>query len=96
MDIDKGTVIQVVGEAFNVAEGDLFNVPRGGGRGTPARCAARNIARETAAKFLGEIAEAFGLAHYGSVSGMNSRFTKQIQQDKSLGETVRKIEKTIN
>jgi chromosomal replication initiation ATPase DnaA len=53
------------------------------------------IARKTATKPLSEIAEAFGLAHYGSASGVISRFTKRMQQDKSLADMVREAEKTI-
>ena len=89
------TVMQVVGEVFTVAEADLFSVPQGRGQGNPARSAALYIARKTATNSLSEIAEAFGLAHYGSTSGMISRFTKRKQQDKSLEEMVRKVEKTI-
>ena len=44
---------------------------------------------------MSEIAEAFGLSHYGSASGMISRFAKRIKQDKSLDKMVRKVEKTI-
>ena len=89
------TVIQVVSEVFNVAEADLFTVPRGRGQGNPARGAALYIARKTAAKSLSALAEAFGLAHYGSASGMISRVAKRIQQNKSLEKMVRKVEKTI-
>jgi REP element-mobilizing transposase RayT len=95
MDIEMDTVIQAVSEVFNVTKEELFNVPRGRGQYNPARSAALYIARKTAAKTLSEIAEAFGLAHYGSVSGMISRFAKRMQQDKKLAEIVRDVEKAI-
>jgi REP element-mobilizing transposase RayT len=95
IDIDIDAVIQAVTEVFNVTEEELFIVRRGRGQDNPARSAALYLARKTAAISLGEIAEAFGLTHYGSVSGMISRFTKRMQQDKTLAETVRKAEKTI-
>jgi chromosomal replication initiation ATPase DnaA len=82
-DIGIETVIRAVSEVLNVTEADLFNVPRGRGQDNPARSAAVYLARKTAANPLGEIAEAFGLAHYGSVSGIISRFIKRVQHDKS-------------
>jgi putative transposase len=95
MEIDMYSVIQAVSEVFNVTESELFNVPRGRGQDNPARSAALYIARKTAAKPLSEIAEAFGLAHYGSVSGIISRFAKRMQQDKRLADLVKGVEKTI-
>jgi chromosomal replication initiation ATPase DnaA len=88
-------VIRAVSEVFNVTEADLFNVPRGRGQDNRARSAALYLARKTAAKPLGEIAEAFVLAHCGSISGIISRFIKRVQQDKSLANRVREVEKTI-
>jgi REP element-mobilizing transposase RayT len=94
-EIDIAVVIQVVTEVFNVTEAVLFNVPRGRGQDNPARSAALYLARKTAGKPLSEIAEAFGLSHYGSASGMISRFAKRIKQDKSLDKMVKEVEKTI-
>lgn len=95
MAIDIESVIQVVIRVFNVTEAELFNVPRGRGKDNPARNAALYIARKTAVKPLSEIAEAFGLAHYGSVSGMISRVAWRLQQDKKLLAKVGNAEKTI-
>jgi hypothetical protein len=41
-----------------------------------------DITRKTAAKPLGDIAEVFGLTHYGCVSGKISGIAKRMQQDK--------------
>ena len=95
IDIGIDDVIRAVAKVFNVTEAELFNVPRGRGQDNPARSAALYIASKTAGKPLGAIAEAFGLAHYGSVSGVISRFAKRIQQDKSLARLVRDAENTI-
>ena len=95
LDISIDKVIHAVAKVFGVKKTELFNVPRGRGQDNPARSAALYIARKTAGKPLSEIAEVFGLAHYGSVSGIINRFAKRIQQDKTLADMVRKAEKTI-
>ena len=80
---------------FGVSNGELFQVSRGRGKHSAARSAAIYLARKTAGKPLGEIAEVFGLSHYGSVSGIIGRFARQMQEDKVLAALVNKTEKTI-
>ncbi|MFV2057480.1 MAG: hypothetical protein ACC707_13495, partial [Thiohalomonadales bacterium] len=96
LDISFDEVIQAVTSVFQVTETSLFNVPRGRGRRNAARSAAIYVSHKKTGKPLSEIAEAFGLAHYGSVSGLTNRFAKQLEQDKSLRELVNSVNLIIN
>jgi REP element-mobilizing transposase RayT len=89
-------VVSAVMGVFDVAEAELFATPRGRGRDNPARSAALYLSRRAAGKPLAEIAERFGLAHYGSVSGLIGRFAKRLEVDKPLADMVEDVVKTIN
>ena len=89
-------IVRAVAHVFDVDEASIMTSRRGRGQQNPARSAALYLARRSAGQSLGEIAAAFGLGHYGSVSGMISRFDNAIKSNAPLGQQMVRITKIIN
>lgn len=89
-------IVRAVAHAFGVDEASIMTSRRGRGQQNPARSAALYLARRIAGQSLGEIAAEFGLGHYGSVSGMISRFDSAVKGDAQLGQKMARIAKIIN
>ena len=89
-------ILRAVTHAFEVGEASIMTSRRGRGQQNPARSAALYLARRIAGQSLGEIAAEFGLGHYGSVSGMISRFDSAIKSNVELSQKMGRIIKIIN
>jgi putative transposase len=95
-EIALDTIVEGVVQVFQVEREEIFHTPRGRGQENHARSAALYVSRKTAGLPLTNIAEYFGLGHYGSVSGANSRFEARMADDKQLLSKVMRLNKTIN
>ena len=89
-------ILRAVTHAFEVDEASIMISRRGRSQQNPARSAALYLARRIAGQSLGEIAAEFGLGHYGSVSGMVSRFDSAIKSNVELSQKMGRIIKIIN
>ncbi|SET36507.1 REP element-mobilizing transposase RayT [Nitrosomonas marina] len=89
-------IIQAVSLVFASPEKEILQAVRGRGMKSHARSAGIYCCRKFAGLSLNEIATAFGLSHYGSVSGSVARFERQICEDAGLAELVHEVEKKIN
>ena len=95
-DITLDTIVAGVVQVFQIQPEEIFHTPRGRGQENIARSAALYVSRKTAGLPLTTIAEYFGLSHYGSVSGANSRFEARMVDDKQLLSKVMRLNKAIN
>lgn len=95
-EITLGTIVEAVVQVFKIEPEDILLTPRGRGQENNARSAALYVSRKTAGLPLRTIAEYFGLSHYGSVSGANSRFEARMNKDKELASKLMILNKTIN
>ena len=92
-DITLDTIVAGVVQVFQIQPEEIFHTPRGRGQENIARSAALYVSRKTAGLPLTTIAEYFGLSHYGSVSGANSRFEARMVEDKQLLSKVMRLNK---
>ncbi len=95
-EITLDTVVESVVQVFQIEREEIFHTPRGRGQVNIARSAAIYVSRKSAGLPLTTIAEYFGLSHYGSVSGANSRFEARMDKDKGLVSKLMILNKTIN
>jgi len=89
-------LVQLVANAFSVEKPTILASKKGRGQKNEARSAAIYLCRKYAGYSLNEIAEYFGLNHYGSVSGLVKRFEYLLQEDRSLARRVNRLLKVIN
>ena len=90
------TIIQAVSIVFATPEEAILQMARGRGKKNIARSAAIYCCRKMAGLPLNEIAEYFGLSHYGSVSGSVTKFERQINANPAVEELVCKVENIIS
>ncbi len=95
-EITLDAVVTAVAQVFQIHPDKVLQTPRGRGQENLARSAALYVARKTAGQPLTAIATYFGLSHYGSVSGSNSRFELRMDGDKQLAQRMNRVHKTIN
>ena len=95
-DITLRSVVSYTAKVFDVTEQDILISARGRGRINVARGAALYLCRKHGGHSLTNIAEHFGLSHYGSASGAISRFDKLLAADDRLKKKVERLLKTIN
>jgi REP element-mobilizing transposase RayT len=95
-EISLNDVVRVSALVFSVPEATLYETPRGRGQLNTARSAAMYIGRKYGGHSLNEIAEYFGLNHYGSVSGAISRFDKLLVDNNDIQRKVERVLKTVN
>ncbi len=74
---------------------DILRPASGQRRRNRAREVALYMSREYGGLSLNEIAEYFGLTHYGSVSSVVSRYRSALQADPAKAKIIRKIRKQI-
>jgi putative transposase len=93
--LDVGDIVAAVAKVLKTDPADILRASSGQRRRNPAREAALYMSRRYAGLSLNEIAEHFGLTHYGSVSSVVSRYRVALQTDPTKAKIIRKIMKTI-
>lgn len=94
--ITPDEIVARIAQVFQVNRETIFNPVRGRGQENLARSASIYVTRKMTAIPLTDIADYFGLSHYGSVSGSNSRFEMRMKQDTGLAKAVERAIKNIN
>ena len=90
------TIMHAVSIVFAIPEERILQMTRGRGKKNVARSAAIYCCRKMAGLPLNEIAEHFGLSHYGSVSGLVTRYDRLIKENPEERRLIRKVENIIN
>ncbi len=94
-EITLAMIIETIARIFRTNPEEIYRISKGRGQVNDARSAAFYVARKSAGMPLMEIAEHFGLGHYGSVSGSNARFERRMAEDEKLGRLVARVSKSI-
>jgi REP element-mobilizing transposase RayT/DNA-directed RNA polymerase specialized sigma24 family protein len=92
---DVGGIVAAVAKVLKTDPADILRAASGQRRRNPAREAALYMSRQYAGLSLREIAEAFGLTHYGSVSSVVSRYRIALRTDQTKVKLIRKILKEM-
>ena len=90
------TVMLAVSIVFATPQEKILQVTRGRGNKNVPRSASIYCCRKMAGLPLNKIAEHFGLSHYGSVSGLVTRFDRLIEKNPEVRQLIRKVENIIN
>ena len=86
------TIMHAVSIVFATSQEEILQVKRGRGKKNIARSAAIYCCRKMIGSPLNEVAEHFGLSHYGSVSGVVTRFGRLIKEDPEVRQLIQKVE----
>jgi len=93
--ISMDDIVNIVAKTFGVEESSILTSRRGRGQKNTARAVSLYLSRKHAGLPLNQIAEYFGLNHYGSVSGIIKRFEHELCDDKKLERKVNGIVKML-
>jgi hypothetical protein len=88
-------IISEVSLIFAEAEGVLTTIKKGKGKSNVPRKMAMYIARKYGGYRLQEIADAFGLRHYGGVSATVHLFMKELENDLEMREKMYGVVKKL-
>ena len=94
--ITPDEIVASVAQGFRVNRETILQSVRGRGQENLARSASIYVTRKMTAMPLTDIADYYGMNHYGSVSGSNSRFETRMKQDKRIANAVERVIKNIN
>ncbi len=89
-------IVRAVSVVFATPQKKILLVTRGRRKKNIARSAAIYCCRKLTGLPLTEIAEYFGLSHYGSVSGLVSKFEQLIKEDLEVKQLILNVEEIIN
>ena len=89
-------LVECIAIVFNTEKAQIVNASRGRGDYNAARGAAMYLSRKYAGHSLVDIANYFGLASYGSVSGQIHRFRQVLSSNADVRRLVEQVKKKIN
>ena len=89
-------IIGLVGQVFGVATEEIVTSRKGSGLKNQPRRVAMYLAQEIGDYRLNDIAERFGLAHYGGVANAIYRVKQELDNDRKLMKSVKSIIKRLD
>ena len=89
------TIAQVTAAHFHVDQGNLYRESRGRGRVNAPRAVAMALSRRPGGYSLKEIAEAFQVGHYSSISVAIRRLQDRVTADRELAKTLVTLRKSL-
>jgi putative transposase len=93
--ISFSQLVECTAAVFNTEKAQILKASRGRGNYNTARGAAMYLSRKCAGHSLEDIANYFGLASYGSVSGQIHRFQKVLLCNADVRKLVKQIEQKV-
>jgi putative transposase len=88
-------VVAEVSRHYKVSESSIYSSARGPGSRNVPRWVAMYFCQELSALTLQDIADRFGLKHYGTVSTTIGKPRREMQTDPKLGKAIRSLNKRL-
>ncbi len=88
-------IVHCVAEYFDVAPPTIYRATRGRGQKNIPRWVAMHLSQQQGGHSLSEIAQAFGVTHYGTVSNTLFRLKQETRQDAALRQVIQQLELEI-